>query len=218
MTCSPTATKAPPPPANGAERAGPGQRNLRNRERDARERWPFASPGCRLGARVSADRRGDGGHSCWRETPRDLPGRGHARRPRCRLRRHRHQPALCLQGGGPGGDPRRHGDAGRGAGHRVAHPVGADPDHLDQIRAPHPARRQPRRRRHRRPAGAAVGPQRRARHLARAAPGRRPGGRGAALRRRRHHAGDLRARAPSRASRSTRRRWRPPWCRSPSSS
>ena len=69
--------------------------------------------------------------------------------------------------------------------------MGADPDHFTQIRAVDPARRQSRRRRHRRVAGAAFRPQRPAGHLARPASDRRPGRRGAALWRRRHHAGDL---------------------------
>ena len=106
MTRSPTATTPPPPPANVAERAGPGQRDLRNREPDVRDLWQFPSPGCRLAARVSADRRGDGGHSGGHaETPRVFPDHGHARRPRCRLRRHRHQPALCASRRRPGRRP-----------------------------------------------------------------------------------------------------------------
>ena len=80
---------------------------------------------------------------------------------------------------------------GRGARRGVADPVVADPDHLDQVRAADPARGQPRRRRHRRPARAAVGAQRATRQLARAAPDRRPDRRRAALWRRRHHARDL---------------------------
>ena len=73
----------------------------------------------------------------------------------------------------------------------VADPLGADPGRLAQIRRPHPARRQPRRGRDRGPAGAARRARRGARELAGVAAGRGPDRGGAALRRRRDHAGDL---------------------------
>ena len=73
----------------------------------------------------------------------------------------------------------------------VADPVGADPDHLDQIRAFDPARGQPRRRRHRRAAGVAARAPCASRNMARATAGRRPCRRRPALWRRRDHAGDL---------------------------
>ncbi len=116
---------------------------------------------------------------------------GHGRRARRRLWRHRHQPALCAEGSGQGGRPWRAAHVRRDPRGGVADPVGADPDHFTQIRAVDPARRQSRRRRHRRIAGAAFRPQRPAGNLARPAPDRRPGRRGVALWRRRHHTGDL---------------------------
>ena len=129
--------------------------------------------------------------SCNHRPSHPPPHRSHHRRPRRRLWRHRHQSALRAEGSGQGRHPWRAADACGHPRRGVADPVGADPDHFDQIRAADPARGQPRRRRHRGAAGAALRAQRQARHMARAASRRRPGRRRPALWRRRHHAGDL---------------------------
>jgi len=117
-----------------AGRAGLGQRDLRNRELDG----PRASSHSH---RQVADLRrscrpegSNGGHSRWHaETLRDFPGlrprsapsvssmATSARAPLYALR----EAARAAAHGGAG-------DAGRDPGDRIAHPVGADPDHFDK--------------------------------------------------------------------------------------
>ena len=79
----------------------------------------------------------------------------------------------------------------RGHGRRLADPLVADPDRLDQVRGPDPARRQSRRGRHRGDAGAARRPSCQARLLAGVLLVVGLDRRGPPLRRRRDHAGDL---------------------------
>ncbi len=118
-------------------------------------------------------------------------GAGGARVHGRRFRRHRHEPALYAQRRGKVRQSRRTGFAGSGARHRVADLLVADRRHLDQIRDPDHARRQPRRRRHSGAAGACQPAARQAQPMARRHGGDRPRRRHSALRRRHDHPGDF---------------------------
>ena len=130
-------------------------------------------------------RRGDPGGD------RAVVGAGGARVHGRRLRRHRHEPALYAQRRRQVRQSRRTGFAGSGARHRVADLLVADRRHLDQIRDPDHARRQPRRRRHSGAARAGQPAARQAQQMARGHGRDRPRRRHLALRRRHDHAGDF---------------------------
>ena len=128
------------------------------------------------------DRHGDRGGS------RTLLGARGARMHGGCVRRHRHEPALHPQRRRKVRQSDRAGLAGGRARHRVADLLVADHRHLDQIRDPHHARRQPRRGRHPGAACARQPAARQAQHMARRNGRGRPRRGDAPLRRRHDHA------------------------------